>query len=595
LGWSEYSNWRTEVGKVEGSLSQTADAIVQHADDVVQMSRLPLASLITEIRDEQGHAEMPRKIKAVILRQMKAAPALNMLSFVDDQGKLVATSGKVTESTTDFADRDYFRLHKNSPFPLPVVGKPIKSRFSGDWVLPITQRVTYQDGSFGGVVLSSVRVGHFLDFFRRFKVGAEGSFLLTRGDGVVLARGPAEEKLLGTNISAHELFSTFLKKAPTGFYSYPSPIDGSARIGAFSQSSVTGLVVLAAASRQEVLAGWIEAARMRWIYTAVLVAAVFLAVAVWRHMVKLSEHNAALVATREAEFHLLAEASSDVIATFDENGIREYVSPSAVEVLGIAPERLVGKSVYAGLDLQAEALVRGVAARIQTGSIHEKFVLKHVKPNGEEIWLETALSKLPSVKGRPSRAVAISRDITRQKTIEDELNTLASTDELTKLANRRIFNLRFEDMLQNARRTRSPLSLLIIDADHFKAFNDTYGHAAGDECLRQIGSVLQHCVARTADLACRYGGEEFAVLLANTDERGAVSVAEAIRRAVRTLGIPHAGNSPERVTVSVGTATSDVAAAFPVTAQQRLVLQTQLFTQPRVMVGTGSRVREAAG
>jgi diguanylate cyclase (GGDEF)-like protein/PAS domain S-box-containing protein len=559
------------------------------------MSRLPLASLITEIRDEQGHAEMPRKIKAVILRQMKAAPALNMLSFVDDQGKLVATSGKVTESTTDFADRDYFRLHKNSPFPLPVVGKPIRSRFSDDWVLPITQRVTYQDGSFGGVVLSSVRVGHFLDFFRRFKVGAEGSFLLTRGDGVVLARGPAEEKLLGTNISAHELFSTFLKKAPTGFYSYPSPIDGSARIGAFSQSSVTGLVVLAAASRQEVLAGWIEAARMRWIYTAVLVAAVFLAVAVWRHMVKLSEHSAALVATREAEFHLLAEASSDVIATFDENGIREYVSPSAAEVLGIAPERLVGKSVYAGLDPQAEALVRDVALRIHSGSIHEKFVLKHVKPNGEEIWLETALSKLPSVKGRPSRAVAISRDITRQKTMEDELNTLASTDELTKLANRRIFNLRFEDMLQNARRTRSPLSLLIIDADHFKAFNDTYGHAAGDECLRQIGSVLQHCVARTADLACRYGGEEFAVLLANTDERGAVSVAEAIRRAVRTLGIPHAGNSPERVTVSVGTATSDVAAAFPVTAQQRLVLQTQLFTQPRVMVGTGSRVREAAG
>jgi diguanylate cyclase (GGDEF)-like protein len=177
------------------------------------------------------------------------------------------------------------------------------------------------------------------------------------------------------------------------------------------------------------------------------------------------------------------------------------------------------------------------------------------------------LNKLPSAIDATSHAVAISRDITRQKAIQDELNALANTDELTKLANRRTFNIRFEEMMERARRSHAPMSLLMIDADHFKAFNDTYGHAAGDECLRQISAVVRTCVQRPTDLACRYGGEEIAVLLADTDERGAVAVAEKIRRMIRSLAIPHAGNSPEFVTVSIGAATSDVTVVSPDSAQ----------------------------
>ncbi|AXV17769.1 hypothetical protein CYG48_18350 (plasmid) [Neorhizobium sp. SOG26] len=560
LGWSEFSNWKTEIARVETSLRQTAESIVQHADDVVQMSRLPLGALITEIRDEQSHPAMPSKIGILMRQQMKSAPALNTLSYVDAQGKLVATSN-TSPPNTDFADRDYFNRHKNSSFPLPIVGKPIKSRFSNDWVVPVTQKVTFNGGEFGGVVISTIRVGHFVDFFRRFKVGTEGSFLLIRGDGVVLARGPIEEKLLGTNISAHELFSHYLKAAPVGSYNYISPLDGTARIGAYSQSSATGLVALAAASREEVFAKWLESARIRWLYTALLMFAAFAALAVWRHVAKKREQSEALLATREAEFRLLAESSSDVIATFDEGGVREYVSPSAADILGIAPENLVGKSVFAGLDDQAAAIVRDVTAKIQAGSQHEKFVLKHVKPTGEVIWLETALSKLPSRWGEGSRAVAISRDITRQKTVEEELSCLAGTDELTGLANRRTFNARFETMVEEAKTNRSSLSLLMVDADRFKLFNDTYGHAAGDECLRQIADVIRKCVTRPTDVACRYGGEEIAVLLANMDEPGALSVAEKIRRMIRILAIPHSANAPACVTVSIGVATASAASA----------------------------------
>jgi diguanylate cyclase (GGDEF)-like protein len=99
------------------------------------------------------------------------------------------------------------------------------------------------------------------------------------------------------------------------------------------------------------------------------------------------------------------------------------------------------------------------------------------------------------------------------------------------------------------------LSLLLIDADHFKRYNDTYGHVRGDSCLKQIAEAAMDVVLRPGDLVARYGGEEFAVVLPGTDETGARAVAEDICQAVRNRRLPHEGNAPGIVTVSVGCAT----------------------------------------
>ena len=574
LGWTEYSNWSAEVGRAEMSLQQTAEAIAQHADDVMETSRLPLASLITEINDEEDHPHATEKIKSLIMRQMKASPTLDSLSYIDAEGRMIATSTSRPPANTIYSDREYFQYHKAKPFPLPVLGKPVKSRLSGEWVWPISQRVVRRDGSFGGVVVSSVRVKHFVNFFRRFPVGSEGSFLLVRGDGVILARGPMTESLLGTNMAAHELFAKYLKARTTGAYHYISPVDQQSRIGGFHQSDRTGIVVLAAASKRQILVDWVKEARIRWIYASVLMAVSVLAASHWRQQLKRREESDAQLAAREAEFRLLAESSSDVISRFDENGIREYVSPSSATILGVEPARLIGKSVYAGMTEEAEATVREAAARLQSGSIHEKFLIKHVKPSGEEVWLETVLSKLPAQdKASATRVVAITRDVTTHKIMHDQLDQLASTDDLTKLANRRSFNVRFEEMMKHARRNRTPLSLLMIDADRFKLLNDIYGHAVGDECLTQIAAVVRSCVKRPGDMAARYGGEEMAVLLADADVGGAWTVAERIRLQVSALALPHTGNPPYgHVTVSIGTATLPPEAPADTTAQA-------LFTQ----------------
>ncbi len=136
-----------------------------------------------------------------------------------------------------------------------------------------------------------------------------------------------------------------------------------------------------------------------------------------------------------------------------------------------------------------------------------------------------------------------------------ELSVQAVTDPLTGLANRR----RFDDMLRRewrrALRTGRPISLLMLDADQFKSFNDTYGHGEGDVCLQVVARCIQNSIRRPGDLAARYGGEEFVVILPDTFEPGALRIAEAIRTAVREEKIPHAGTSCGHVSVSIGAAT----------------------------------------
>ncbi len=138
----------------------------------------------------------------------------------------------------------------------------------------------------------------------------------------------------------------------------------------------------------------------------------------------------------------------------------------------------------------------------------------------------------------------------------EKLAVMAATDGLTGLANRRHFDLRLEEEWRRAVRNRAPLSLLLLDADFFKAYNDGYGHQEGDQVLMSIAACIRMTVRRPADAGARYGGEEFAVLLPETDAAGARKLAEMIRGAVEALGIPHAGSPMERVTVSVGWATA---------------------------------------
>jgi diguanylate cyclase (GGDEF)-like protein/PAS domain S-box-containing protein len=160
--------------------------------------------------------------------------------------------------------------------------------------------------------------------------------------------------------------------------------------------------------------------------------------------------------------------------------------------------------------------------------------------------------------------------ILKEKRARQILRKYSMEDGLTGLANRRRLDEVLESEWQRARRERQPLALILLDIDHFKAFNDFYGHQAGDDCLRKVATSLRENIRRAGDLVARYGGEEFMAVLPNTDEKGAAEVAEAMRRSVMHLNLRHKGSqNAHQVTVSAG-----VAAVVPgpaLTAADQLV------------------------
>jgi diguanylate cyclase (GGDEF)-like protein len=157
--------------------------------------------------------------------------------------------------------------------------------------------------------------------------------------------------------------------------------------------------------------------------------------------------------------------------------------------------------------------------------------------------------------GKLVAVVETLRDVTDEKRAQVALEQLATRDGLTGLANRRCFDDTLNAEWQRALRQQQPLSLLMVDVDNFKQYNDAYGHLGGDECLQRIATAVSSEM-RANDLVARYGGEEFAVILPNQSLKGAAIVAERIRCRVEQLRLPNLGSQQHVVTVSIGAATA---------------------------------------
>ena len=260
---------------------------------------------------------------------------------------------------------------------------------------------------------------------------------------------------------------------------------------------------------------------------------------------------------------LVTENSRDAILVADFDGRRRYFSPATQKLTGWTAEDLVNRS-YTELANpedrpKLEQLLRDLQSGVE-GAIIEYRVRKQ---NGEYFWVESSLRAIRDARtGFASGILDFTRDISERKQAEQELqaayNTveaLAGTDALTGLANRRRFDQCLTSEWRRGLRDHNPLSLLMIDADRFKAYNDTYGHLRGDSGLKQIAEAALDVVARPGDLVARFGGEEFAVVLPNTSNDGALQVANEICDALRARKLPHMGNPFGIMTISVGCAT----------------------------------------
>lgn len=205
-----------------------------------------------------------------------------------------------------------------------------------------------------------------------------------------------------------------------------------------------------------------------------------------------------------------------------------------------------------------DRVVELCVAQSQSGVDHEADY-RALRPDGSYIWIRDVVHVMRE-GDRIEALIGFMFDITDRKRqeqellrVQRELEVLSYQDELTRIPNRRMFEMVLEREWQSARRNRRPLSLVLIDVDHFKAYNDRLGHLAGDDCLRRVTELLSSVAQRPRDLVGRYGGEEFVVLLPEVELESARSIAERCRRAVEDAAIVHPHpDAGGHVTVSLG-------------------------------------------
>jgi len=421
---------------------------------------LSLQGVVERLR-EPGIASLDPETRHRFLFDRSATAAyLGAIVVLDSNGNILYHSGAIAPPALNFADRDYFQVHRDAADVGLFVSRSYHSRLrGGDESIAISRRISNPDGSFAGVVVGSLRTAYFRDRFAEVSIGPRDAITVFRNDGAVLLRNPYSLADADSEVDVPPDFQQYLIGREGAFVGMLSP-DGVNRLYVFDAIDGAPLVIDVALAVDDLLEPWVR------------------------------------------------------------------------RVALIVPVTL--------------ALFASVLAQI----------------------------------------VLFRREMRWRQAFEAQLALRAQTDGLTGIANRRTFDEALQTEWAAARRDRTPLSLLFLDADHFKRYNDRYGHQEGDVLLKRLALAVKDKARRPRDLAARYGGEEFVVLLPNTSRQRAAAIGESIRRAVAEQAILHEDNEGGIVTVSIGVATAipqdDESAAGLVEAADAAVYQAKEAGRNRV-------------
>lgn len=241
-----------------------------------------------------------------------------------------------------------------------------------------------------------------------------------------------------------------------------------------------------------------------------------------------------------------------------------YIGPQIEELLGWEPTSWVSVQDWAARmhEEDREKVVNFCVSQSQAGVDHEADYRALTK-DGRYVWIRDVVHVVRNAEGEVESLIGFMFDIserkqTEQKLIElqKELEQLSFKDGLTGVANRRMFDSVMEMEWLNARRTRQPLSLIMVDIDYFKQYNDYYGHLQGDDCLKRVSQALSDSASRARDFVARFGGEEFVLVLPESNAEAAAAVAERCRKAIFKLQIPHdKSHISQLLSISLGVGT----------------------------------------
>jgi diguanylate cyclase (GGDEF)-like protein/PAS domain S-box-containing protein len=553
-----WRTWQARELVLNADRTETANlarSLAQHAHDMIEGVDVVLQGIGERISTERDDPSLVGHLRDLMRRQVAELPVLHSLFVFDADGNPIVTSLPPDVSGHSVADRDYFQSQRDNPALGTVVTGPYRSKSDNSWVLCISRRLNKPDGSFDGIVDATIEIATMNSFYSTFDMGNQGAVALLTLNGTMIVRHPYLEAVIGSNVSANDVFSTYLRRSAVGSFTYRSAIDKVVRQASYRRVADFPLVVVAAHAMDDVLAEWLHDAILHLVVSVAI--AIVLGLAGFAVSRQVRERQVA-----EERYRLLADNSSDAIVCTAMDGRQLYVSPSFVMLTGWSYDECMRHRWGEFIHPEDRHLQAEVARRLLAGERVVAFAYRYVRPDESCVWVEARCHLVAAGERTEAQFVSNIRDITQRKLAEDKLaavnrrlSTQANTDGLTGLSNRRRFDVALTQECRRLAREQAPLSLVFIDIDHFKFFNDALGHQAGDSCLCAVSRTIARFAQRPADMSARYGGEEFALLLPSTEAEGALEIAERIRRAIQELGIAHASSERGVVTASLGVAT----------------------------------------
>jgi len=491
-GWREWNSRGDELKAAEVDMANLARSLTQHAEDSFDLLDTSILGAISRLETDGTGAETLSTLRKIFVARTNGFRRIHGIAIADENGDRLTST---VETGKNIGGRGFFDHHRQSTSRDVFIGPPVQSYADGAWIMTVSRRFNHRDGSFAGVVYATVAANYFSEFYRQFDIGENSAITLLNAGGIVLARSRDNDTFIGRDTSNTPLFRNPSLQTSGGVYYFKSPLDGMQRLSFYKRSDRFPLVLLATVQQDEVLAPRRKAAAIRMLFVLGLVG---LIAVIGFHLVRQLQRGqrmAAALVSKEANFRVLAENSSDMVTRIGLDERIQYVSPSSVRIVGWRPDQLVETPALAGVNLEDLPRVQQTVAALRRGDTDETRISYRTRHREKsEIWVESTLRVTRTENGEIDGVVAISRDMTEQKDLEGRLATLAIEDGLTGLANRRSFDARLEEEWARASRERTSLSVLMIDLDCFKAFNDEYGHPDG--CRYPGGGSAAACGSR---------------------------------------------------------------------------------------------------
>ncbi len=561
VGLDCWRTWQERSLAIEQDKVATANlarSLAQHAHDMIQSADAVLVGLRERVEIDGLSPSRIQQLHDAMAARVAGLPKIHSLFVIDAQGNRVTGSLPAEVGSANYFDRAYFQYHRTHADRDVHVGSPVRSRSDkdNDWVITVTRRLDTADGTFRGVLLVTIAVDTLQRFYSQFDVGAQGAIALETLDGTMIALQPVGAVTTGADISKGPIHHDFLPRAPTGSLSWVSSLDGVVRLGSYRKVEDYPLVVVAARTFDDVLANWRAQAYPHAAVSLGSALALILLGSRFARQIKAQQQV-------DRRYRLLADNSSDAIICVALDGRRLYVSPAFSKLTGWSIEDALQAEWGDLIHPDDRQSVLDVKRQLLSGAGQVTSCFRYICKDGSALWVEARMQMVSGDAKAETQFLGNIRDITERKNAQDqvaalnrELSAQANTDALTGLANRRRFDEAIDVEWRRAAREENPLSLLMIDVDRFKSFNDRYGHQQGDRCLRSVASAIADCARRPGDVAARYGGEEIVVLLPCTSSDGAAELAWRVRAAVEVVRVEHRDNLPGGVvTVSIGVAT----------------------------------------